>query len=125
MNLTSVGVDDRSLEALIVSEAVVTKMPCKLIAALDSILSLPPTPMRRVRIRSERDLAAISLPLNSMRRDAATCACRLLLSSALANAAVQRLPAFWNSQINIITPLALPPQANFSCVRQCEVVLLF
>jgi hypothetical protein len=38
-NLTSVGVDDRYLEALIVSEAVVTKMPCKLIAALDSILS--------------------------------------------------------------------------------------
>jgi hypothetical protein len=46
-------------------------------------------------------------------------------SSALPNAAVQRLPAFWNSQINIITPLALPPQANFSCVRQCEVVLPF
>jgi hypothetical protein len=37
MNLTSVGVDDRYLKALIVSEAVVTKMPCKLFAALDSL----------------------------------------------------------------------------------------
>jgi hypothetical protein len=67
-NLTSVGVDDRHLEALIVSEAVVTKMPCKLIAALDSLevaFKVDPDPVshRDAILLIEKDFFAFYLYL--------------------------------------------------------------
>jgi hypothetical protein len=84
MNLSAKRVDYRYLKLLIVGEAVVTKMPRKLLAVRDSfqvafkdpdpvshrnaifhiekelLHVLPLTPIRRVRNRSERDPAAIS-----------------------------------------------------------------